>query len=96
MSCAEGRPGPTGRLCPEVENAPTTAEGVAFWRVIRRAMPWMGGGMSPVRLDRAEVRGRLAGVPRWIVDELADDFEQAAIAALAEGRKRNNQGGEDG
>lgn len=38
--------------------------------------------MSPMRLDRVELRGRLEGRgPRWIYDELMDAYELAAIAA---------------
>lgn len=43
--------------------------------------------MTPVRLNRAELRHQLAGVDGWIVDELLEIYEAAAIRAMAERRK---------
>lgn len=59
--------------------------------MIRAAQPWGGGGMSPLRLDRAEVRRRCGAYEPWVVDELMDAFEPAALAAMEEGRKARRQ-----
>jgi hypothetical protein len=66
--------------------------------VIRASQPWTGGGFSPMRLDRAEIRRRLEGFTPWIVNELMDAFEPAALAAITEGekaRKRTKRGRKD-
>lgn len=51
---------------------------------------WTGGGFSPSRLDRNELRARLAGaVPAFVADELADAFEASAMASRETARERN-------
>lgn len=55
---------------------------------MRTAGGWSLGGLgSSTRLDRREVRDRLAGFDRWIVDELIETFEAAALTAMAAKRK---------
>jgi len=79
-----------GRRCPQVEHACRTFEGEAVWRAVGRAGGWTGGGMVPRRVDRAAVRARMPDVPIWILEELIDAFEPAALAASAkvEGRRK--------
>ena len=85
--------GRSGRLCPEVAGYPQTEEGVAFWRLIRRAMPWTGGGLAGgLRLDRGEIRARLAGFDAEVIAELGDAYEQSALAAMDEARAAQRQG----
>ncbi len=53
-----------------------------MWTVLRGPANWIGGGMSPERMDRAQILARLdPDVPRWIVDELLDQYEPAVIAS---------------
>jgi hypothetical protein len=50
--------------------------------------------MGPARLDRAELRRRLAGeAPDWMLDELADAFEASAMASMkfASERRREDE-----
>lgn len=65
------------------EHACQTFEGEAVWRAVSRSGSWSGGGMTPRRVDRAAVRARLSDTPGWIVEELIDAFEPAALAAAA-------------
>lgn len=52
-----------------------------MWDAVSRAGGWAGGGMTPRRVDRAAVRARLDTVDGWIVEDLIDAFEPAALAA---------------
>lgn len=40
--------------------------------------------MTPRRIDREAVRARMADVPVWIVEDLLDAFEPAALKAAAD------------
>ena len=44
--------------------------------------------MSPRRVDRDAVRARMPGVEHWIIDELLDAFEPAALTAIAEAKPK--------
>jgi hypothetical protein len=52
-----------------------------------------------VRLDRGELRARLPDHPAWVLDDLLDAFEPAAVAAMAEAaeakRKRDRRARKD-
>ncbi|MFZ4165179.1 hypothetical protein [Brevundimonas sp. NPDC058933] len=39
--------------------------------------------MTPRRVDRVNIRSRLDDIPTWIIETMLDDFEPAALAALA-------------
>lgn len=45
--------------------------------------------MGGQRLDRAELRHRLSGIPAWIVDEFADAFEPAVLKGLKVAAERD-------
>lgn len=66
--------------------------------MILAAFPWTGGGMSPLRIDRAQLVARVEDAPAWVVHELIDAFEPAALKAMAEARaaKRKGEGEADG
>jgi hypothetical protein len=56
-----------------------------------RGAGWVASGLGPPRLDRPELLRRLApalstppDASAWVIDELADLFEAAAHAAMAE------------
>lgn len=89
--CASGLPDSKGRRCPRFEHACRTFEGAAVWDAISRAGGWTGGGMTPRRLDRAAIRARLPDVPGWILEELMDAAEPAALAAEAKAREREKK-----
>ncbi|MBX9707053.1 MAG: hypothetical protein K2X61_03870 [Caulobacteraceae bacterium] len=89
--CATGMADSSGRRCPRFEHACQTFEGAAVWDAISRAGGWTGGGMTPRRLDRSAIRARLAEVPGWIVEELCDAAEPAALAAEAKAREREKK-----
>ena len=44
--------------------------------------------MTPRRLDRAAIRARLEHLPGWVVEALLDDFEPAALSAIAAAEKK--------
>lgn len=72
-----------------------------MWDAVRRASGWTGGGMTPLRVDRAAIRSRLDGVQGWLVETLLDAFEPAALAAQAKSRSQKEKadkrvGGEPG
>lgn len=54
--------------------------------------------MSPLRIDRAQLVARVEDAPAWVVHELIDAFEPAALKAMAEARaaKRKGEGEADG
>lgn len=81
--CASGLADAKGKRCPQVAHACRTAEGEAVWRAVSRSGGWTGGGMVPRRLDRAAIRARLPEIENWILEELMDAFEPAALAASA-------------
>ncbi|GEM_PF-2011924 len=83
-----GLPGAKGRLCPQVEHACRTQEGQRLWDAVRRASGWAGGGMTPVRMDRAAIRARLEDIPAWILETLMDAFEPTALTGLAQSRAK--------
>ena len=92
--CASGLPDTKGKRCPQVAHACRTAEGEAIWRAVSRSGGWSGGGMVPRRLDRAAIRARLPGIEDWILEELMDAFEPAALAASAKAEEAvRKQGG---
>lgn len=62
-----------------------------MWDAVQRSGGWTGGGMTPRRVDRAAVHARLEGVPGWIIENLIDAFEPAALNAAAEVEKRRNK-----
>lgn len=80
-----------GRRCPRFEHACTTDEGAKVWDAVQRSGGWTGGGMTPRRVDRAAIHARLEGVPGWIIENLVDAFEPAALNAAAEVEKRRNK-----
>lgn len=99
--CSMGLKGANGRRCPQVEHACKSHEGQLVWDAVRRASGWTGGGMTPLRIDRAAIRARLDGVPGWIVEVLLDAFEPAALAAQSKAREKQQKadkgrGGEPG
>lgn len=81
-----------GRLCPTVEHACRTVEGAAVWDGVRRSGGWSGGGFSPRRIDRAALHARLADTPAWILEDLVDAFEPAALEAIATAKKKRTPG----
>lgn len=89
--CASGLPDGKGRRCPRFEHACRTFEGAAVWDAISRAGGWTGGGMTPRRLDRSAIRARLPDIPAWIVEDLMDAAEPAALAAEAKAREREKK-----
>lgn len=91
LPCASGLSDDKGRRCPQVEHACRTAEGEAVWRAVSRSGGWSGGGMTPRRLDRTAIADRLPDVDRWILEELLDAFEPAALAAVAEAEKKTGK-----
>lgn len=70
-----------------------TLEGQRFWRIVTGAGVWAGGGMTPPRLDRAEIRFQLDGVPPWIITDLLNRFEPEALAAIAQAREAKSDDG---
>ncbi len=86
--------GSSGRFCPQVEFAPQTLEGLAFWRIVSGPGIWSGGGMSPPRLDRVEIRLQMDGAPTWISSGLLNAFEPKALEAMAQTRPKNNNSAE--
>ena len=54
-----------------------------MWDAVCRSGGWTGGGMTPRRLDRLAIRARLEDIPGWIVEDLLDEFEPAALKAMA-------------
>lgn len=67
-----------------MEASPQTVEGKAVWAVLRAAPVWCGGGMTPMRLDRAAVAERLGGlVEAWVLHALLDPYEIAYLAGHA-------------
>lgn len=89
--CASGLPGPSGRLCPQIEHACHTREGQQLWDAVRRSSSWAGGGMNPLRIDRASIHQRLTDVPVWIIETLLDEFEPAALNARALVQKKTKK-----
>jgi squalene cyclase len=61
------------------------------WDAISRSGGWTGGGMTPRRLDRAAILARLPDVPGWILQDLMDAAEPAALAAEAKAREREKK-----
>ena len=51
---------------------------------MRRGQGWIRADLSPPRLDRAELHRRLTEASAWVIDEMADIYEAAALAAMAE------------
>ncbi len=88
LPCASGLADQKGRLCPQAEHACRTYEGEAVWSAVRRAGGWSGGGMVPRRLDRSAIRARLDDFDGWVLEELMDAFEPAALAADAKASER--------
>ena len=81
--CASGLKGANG-YCPAIANAPETAEGRHVMRLVKRLSSWTGGGMSRLRLDRAQILRRMPnGLCTDAAEELMDVAEQSAGAALA-------------
>lgn len=58
-------------------------------------MPWTGGGFAPLRLDRGEIRARLASFDPVIIAELSDAYEQSALAAMDQARAAKRMGKPD-
>lgn len=99
-ACSTGRKGAGGRLCPQTENAVVTAEGFRIWEAVRAPGVWTHTGFGPARLDRQELARRLGDrVPAWLLDELLDDYERAAHAAMATAKRKpspDQEGFDDG
>lgn len=89
--CASGLADAKGRRCPRFEHACRTFEGEAVWQAASRASGWSGGGMVPRRLDRAAIRARLPDIEGWVLDELMDAIEPAALAASAVAAERDKK-----
>jgi hypothetical protein len=83
LPCSQGLTAANGRKCPQIEHACRTVEGEALWRAVAQSGGWSGGGMVPRRVDRAAIRARLPGVDGWMIEDLIDAFEPAALAAMA-------------
>lgn len=68
-----------------------TDEGARVWDAVRRSGAWSGGGMTPLRLDRAAIRARLNDLPGWLIETLLDTFEPAALRARDVADKRRKK-----
>lgn len=77
-----------------------TAEGFRLWEAVRSPGAWIHTGFGPPRLDRAGLARRLGdGVPAWLIDELLDAYEPAALDGLAAAKRKpkpDQEGFEDG
>lgn len=92
-ACAKGAKDRAGRVCPTEANVPETVEGTAVWAALKSPGVWTGGGMSPLRIDRAELSRRLSDIEPWILIDLLDAFEPAALAAIARASKTKTKPG---
>lgn len=83
--CATGARTASGKLCPEIEHAPVTAEGFHVARAMKRAASWEGGGFSRLRLDRNQILRRFpADLDVEAAEDMLDVAENAALKALAD------------
>ena len=83
-----------GRRCPQFEHACQTFEGQAVWDAVRRPGGWVGGGLTPRRVNRDTVRASLPEAEGWVVEALIDEFEPAALEAADKAEKKRRPTGE--
>lgn len=96
MPCSKGLRGDGGKLCPEIEHMPATAEGRAVAATLDRVGVWRYAGMSGI-LAGLDITEAMASVPADCDPEKTRRlFVSAERAFVAEWQKHQKSETTDG